>query len=363
MRKLWEEGKFIVSALILWRFFLWAIEQWSPVLWPLREGFLGPSPWSNMDGVHYLAIVQSGYYQYEQAFFPLYPLLIRLGTSWTGLPPPAMGLVVSHAAFIIGLFFFRRIARELTRGSEFWSVVMLLTFPTSFFFAAVYSESLFFALATATLWFAQTKRWWLVGIAGALASGTRLFGVFLLVPVVWQYLVSVKHRRWVNFMGMALIPIGLAAYMLYLGVIYGDPLLFFHAQPAFGAGRSGEALILLPQVLWRYWRIITSVNPGTLAYAVALFELLALGFGTWLFFVGWRKRDLRPQLVYAALVLFVPTLTGTLSSAPRYFLSAFPLFFVLGSRHNTGTKRVIGLIFVAGLVFSTSLFLRGYFIA
>src|SRR3990167_11451176 len=32
---------------------------------------------ANFDGVHYLLIARQGYVQYEQAFFPLYPLFIR----------------------------------------------------------------------------------------------------------------------------------------------------------------------------------------------------------------------------------------------------------------------------------------------
>src|SRR3989304_9578488 len=32
---------------------------------------------ANFDGAHYLLIAKNGYSQYQQAFFPLYPLLIR----------------------------------------------------------------------------------------------------------------------------------------------------------------------------------------------------------------------------------------------------------------------------------------------
>ncbi|MCX6732101.1 MAG: hypothetical protein NTV98_01000 [Candidatus Roizmanbacteria bacterium] len=38
------------------------------------------SAFASFDGVHYLLIARQGYSQWEQAFFPLYPLFIRILT-------------------------------------------------------------------------------------------------------------------------------------------------------------------------------------------------------------------------------------------------------------------------------------------
>jgi len=43
--------------------------------------------WANFDGAHYINIARDGYHQFDQAFFPLYPLMIRAlgGSSFCGI--------------------------------------------------------------------------------------------------------------------------------------------------------------------------------------------------------------------------------------------------------------------------------------
>jgi len=42
----------------------------------------------------------------------------------------------------------------------------ILTFPTSFFFGAVYTEGLFFLLFALTLYFLKKENYWLVSLFG-----------------------------------------------------------------------------------------------------------------------------------------------------------------------------------------------------
>ena len=360
MRKFWSKYRLVIIFFVLWRLLLSGIEQIAPFLWPLREGFLGPTHWANFDGVHYLSIARSGYYTYEQAFFPFYSTLIRWISQITGLSDVVTALVVSHVSFLGGLILFYDLARLINRRNALWSVVLVLLFPTSFFFASVYTESLFFLLIAA-----KRNVWWLAGLCGMLVSNTRLFGVFLYPVVLWQFLKERQTtRQWQDLLFISLIPVGLIAYMWYLASSIGDPLAFFHAQPAFGAGRSGGTLIILPQVLWRYMRILTSVWPSSFIYAVSVFELTIFLFGLWVVWLGLRMRVVGAvYLVYALLVLVIPTLTGTLSSIPRYFLSAFPLFIVLANMHNTKIKALIAMVFSIGLIVFGAAFLRGHFVS
>ena len=355
----------ISAAFIVWRGVLWIIESVAPAFWPLYTRFLGPSFWSNFDGVYYLTIARvGGYGPYQQAFFPLYPILIRWLTKVSGIDDITVSVLISHAAFFFGLLFFYLLARDNDRKNARWSLLLFLLFPTSFFFAATYTESLFFLLSALCL-YAAKRQWWLVaGVSGYLASTTRFFGIFLFPAVLWEYVQSrPRTRRWVHFIGICLIPLGLLSYMAYLNASIGDPLAFFHAQSAFGAGRSGSSLILLPQVLWRYLKIFTSVSPLTLTYAISLFEFLVLTMGAWLLWLGYKRRVRTSYLIYSLAILVTPTLTGTLSSLPRYILSAFPLFFIFGSVHNTWIKILAVMVSAVVLVLAATAFLQGYFIA
>ena len=53
-------------------------------------------------------------------------------------------------------------------------------FPTSLFFTAVYTESMFLMLSVAALLCARIRRWWLAGVLWeCLAALTRSHGIFL----------------------------------------------------------------------------------------------------------------------------------------------------------------------------------------
>ena len=69
------------------------------------------------------------------------------------------------------------------------------------------------------------------------------------------------------------------------------------------------------------------------------------------------------DLMYSFLVITLPTLTGTLSSMPRYILSAFPLFLILGKLDNRSLQYSIVLLFVILQIILSALFLRGWFVA
>ncbi|MEK7543310.1 MAG: hypothetical protein AAB557_00415 [Patescibacteria group bacterium] len=363
MKKHARSDFFVVGCMFaLWRGGLFILEKIAPNLWPLRKDFLGlVTPWANFDGAHYTSIARDGYGVYQLAFFPIYPLLIRLMRLASSFPYEYIGVFISLGAFFIGLFlFWRYLEGSMGRG---WSLVLFLVYPASFFFAAAYSESIFFALAIGTLLSIKRERWLLAGIVAGFASATRLVGVFLWLPLVITMWQKRRYLKVIDWIAVFIAPAGLAGYMVYLWKFVGDPLAFFHVQSAFGAGRSGSEIIFLPQVLWRYARIFITVPTGDLLYHVAVLEFLTFVLGVILLVAAWRKRYAFGLLLYSACVLFLPSLTGTLSSMPRYLLALFPLFPVFGEIRSSWVKLVILIVFITLLVYATTGFLRGYFIS
>jgi hypothetical protein len=362
MRRFWKHYKTVILAFFAWRVLLFVIELISPYIFALRTTFLNPVHWANMDGGHYLFIARAGYGLYEQAFFPFYPMLISL-FSFLPIPLPYVGLVISHIAFFIGILLFYDLAREVAGKNALWSVVFLLMFPTSYYFAAVYSTSLFFLLSVGTFWAMKKHRWLTVGLCGAFASFTRIFGIFLLVPSVIEYVRAKAKIHSRDFLAIGLIPTGLFAYMIYLYAKTGDALSFIHVLPAYGSQRSAGQIILLPQVFWRYGKILFTASPTTIEYGVAVLEISIYVFFLYLVFRAFKTNLNVSYILYSAIVLIVPTLTGTLTSMPRYVLDAFPLFIVIGIGHNKALKIMMLIIMLVGLVVCTSLFLQGYFVA
>lgn len=361
MRKHWREIKIVFLLVLVWRIGLELVVLLGAKIVPLRTGFLGPNPWTNLDGVHYLSIAENGYFAYEQAFFPVYPLLIKLVTDLGWWNSGWSALIISYLGFVIGISGWYLVGKELKLISRPVDVWPILLFPTSFFYIAGYNESLFLALSVWSMWFMIKNKWLLGSVLAGIASGTRLFGVFML-GFLFIKKIQERIKPIIPLWSWFIIPAGLIAYMIYLQQVYGDPLMFIHVQPAFGAGRSGAELIFLPQVIYRYIRIYATVPPLSLNFWVAVFEGLVFLYGMYLIWNNRTQKFFWPYLVYAGGILLLPTLSGTLSSIARYFLSAYPLFWTVRSGEKP-RDTIIAVFFAIGLVIFTILFTRGYFVA
>lgn len=330
--------------------------------------------WGGFDGTHYLIIAESGYIaNYTQAFFPVFPWLIRVVSQTLQLNSLYSGLLVSNISLVITILLFWKLARiDYSVYRSRLTIYLLLLFPTSFYLGAVYGESTFLVLVLGSFLAARKKRWLLAGILGAIASATRPVGIFLLPALLVENWLQWKERG--NFSGKArsrfagqfsifLVPIGLVLYMIYLNNHFSDPLKFLHSQPAFGADRS-DKIILLYQVFWRYAKMVVSVDFFSLLYYRVAQELLLSLMFLVLGIVSLKKTRLS-YAVFAILSFLTPTLTGTFSSMPRYVLVMFPGFMLMSGwlENKPFWRRAILMGSSIFLIINTVLFLSGRFLA
>lgn len=313
--------------------------------------------WSfgNFDGVHYLGIAKDGYaYQFTQAFFPLYPLLIKLVSYLTFGQILIAALVISNLAFLAGLLIASKLISQIyDQKTAFWSCLFLLAFPTSYYFGAVYTEGLFFAIVIASFYLLQKGKTWQVAILGSLGCATRLIGLALMPASFFSKNLKIR-------LPLFLIPLGFLAYVAYLAIEFDNPFYFATSQEIFGQERSVTAPVLLPQVIWRYLKIISTVNGLPLFNAI--FELFSTILAAVLLIFAYKKVKIE-WLIFATLAVLVPTLTGTLASMPRYVLLAFPIYIVLAKIESLKIKVLILSIFLILLSITTTLFTRGYWVA
>jgi hypothetical protein len=237
-----------------------------------RLGDVLAAPAARWDAAWYLSIGEIGYTPHapfadgRSAFFPLYPLLTAALGGATGLV--AAGVLVSLGAFAVALYLTHRLA-ALELGGETPRLAVLATalFPMSFFFSAIYSESLYLALSVGAFWLARRGRWAPAAVAVALASATRSSGILLGVGLLVLYLYgpradrppdhphagphrpdagpshphagpdhphagrfTPRYRLRPDALWLALVPAGLIAFMAYLALIGGDAFAPFHAQ-------------------------------------------------------------------------------------------------------------------------------------
>jgi Gpi18-like mannosyltransferase len=325
--------------------------------------------WGGFDGVHYLSITAKGYADtaFVQAFFPVFPLLLRFFAN-----PLLAGLILNFMlTAAVALVLYQLVLLDYSAKVAKWSFLAFLLFPTSLFLGSLYTEPLFLLLVLGSFLMARKGQWAWAGILAGLASGTRIIGVLLLPALLVELWLQAKPKsikqfireRWRQLAWLALGLTGLLGYMYYLWLTFGDPLYFLHVQAEFGSGRQ-ESLVLLPQVIWRYVKILWTARPFDWKYFVYAQEFF-LSLGVLSALIVWYKRIRPSYLVFSLLSFILPTLTGTLTSMPRYVLACFPLFLLLGQYYSVKSlsRTLLLTASVILLIINSVLFIQGYWVA
>ena len=374
-------------------------------------GWLGDllaAPAARWDAAWYLVIAHYGYAPElaalgtasRSAFFPLYPLGLRL-LSDTGLPAVLAGVMLSLAAFALALYGIHRLtALELGHlGNDVarLAVLALALSPMAFYFSAVYSESLYLALSVGVFWCARHGRWGWVGVLGGLAGATRSAGLVLALPVAILYLygprldrppdrrpvpgggdggaggslrlsggvcarvrarvrahtarglneLRPRYRLRRDALWLAALPLGVVAYMAYLALAGGSPLMPFHAQEVWNRQFAGPYVAVWDgaRAAFDGARQLLSFQRRHIYFALAGGDpFVDAGHNLMLFafllaavpaIIGVLRRL---PLAYAAYVLGAlalplsyPVAAQPLMSLPRFEVVLFPLFMWLGA--------------------------------
>jgi hypothetical protein len=368
---------------------------------PLQTDFLGgghstyitrPTLWAwlNFDGEHYFSLVRRGYQPLKYFYFPLYPIVVWFMTKIFGakfIAKAVIGLLVSNISFVISLVgLWRLVKLDFNDSVVFRTLMLLLVFPTSFYFGSFYTESFFLALAVWSFYSARRGRWLTAGILGGLANATRIFGLALipafLVEIWLQKIKDKKFKIVLPLISTAIASLGFLLYVLYLKIETGDPLAFFHSlRVVFGEQRS-DHLIFVPQVFYRYiFKVLPNVNYDYLpavftAWLEFLSALMFGGFGV-LGILGilgklkrfgkWGKIKYRESyVVYLIAGYLIPTFSGSFSSVPRYYLVLFPAFIWTAAVISKASRTIQFLVYFllsVGLVVATMLYTRGYWVS
>jgi hypothetical protein len=292
--------------------------------------------WQRFDTNWYLKIATRGYDGLDgsTAYFPIYPMLIRLSSFV--VDPMFAAVLFPNLALIGVLILLYRLVSNLTDEQTTRRVLTyFLVFPTSFFLLAAYSESIFLLFTIGSLHEASHRRWGWVVIWGVLAALTRLQGVLLVVPLMYMLwreygYISIK-KIFFRALPLAFIPLATFAFLGFSKVSMLNALQdTWHARFVFP---------------WdNVWATISLLMSGGGTTVDALNLIVTLGFIVMIFAV-WKKLPLEYTL-YSVLVLVTPLFrmnsTQPLVSMTRYVLAVFPVFIVLGMwGKNPWVNRVI----------------------
>lgn len=308
----------------------------------------------NWDGGHYLGIAENGYlHSFQHAFFPLYPILIKLVGSLLNSTLMA-GLLISFVATFLSLqLLYRLVLEDFDKVIAEKALLALLFFPTSFYFLTVYSEGLFFLLVIAAFFFLKKNNLLLATLIVALASATRIAGVAL-VLAFWVELMLTNRFSLRNWF-VLLAPMGFLLYSFYLWQNTGDPFYFVAAEsywqrevtiPGLGFFETLKNLFV-PNFISHHFDIFVNF----------LFAIFGIGF------ILRSARFLPPSyLVFSVISILIPLSNPMLTGIQRYLLPIFPIFITLAlvkNRYSSLGYQIFGVMILA--VFAV-LFINGYWV-
>lgn len=298
--------------------------------------------WYRWDSGQFTHIALYGYdTSYRMAFFPLFPLLERALTVAVRDPFVA-GLIISNVA-TLGVFIvlYRLVSEDFGVERAWRSVLYLAAFPTAFFFAAAYNESLFLFFALLSFHLMRKGNWWLAGLAALGASLTRSIAVCLFIPFAYEYFRQ-HDFQWrkmrFDILSVAGLVGGIAIFMVYGYLAFHDPLAFSHAEN----GGDWQRKLAFPWLIfWEAYGIIKHHPILTFDSIHTMMDLSAtlfiLGIVILAFVGPWKLAKEHWSYAFYAVticlfIILVPE-SGRypLASLSRFMLEIFPAFIVLAA--------------------------------
>ncbi len=341
-----------------------------------------PSPWgpearpyfARYDSGWYAQIARDGYgppppagAESAHAFFPLYPTLGRAVVLLTGADPVWVLAAISWIAFVFALPLFGeecrvRLGPERARGP----LPFLLLYPVAFFFAAAYTESVFLLLLLLAFRLIRTGRPAVAILVGVLLGLTRApaaaVGPALAIACAVRAGSLKLWSQRVLAAALAVAPLaGVLAYVFGIGVLEGEPGLFFRAMGAWEhrstnpldgvAGFVHQQIDLFSSgVLVRHPGAIAPLGHFTLFLVLALLQ---------------AKRRRFSDAAWTAGVLGLAFLTGTTNGVPRYTVTIFPGFILLFEllENRPGLRRAALAVSAALLLLRSAFFVNWHFVS
>jgi len=279
------------------------------------------------------------------AFFPFYPLMIRIFSyplQVFGMNPIATaslaGVMVSTLGALMGMLaLFDLIKDSLGEDGALRASFYLIIFPTGFFLAQIYTEGLFVGLAFGCLAMLKRKHWLAAAILGVCATMTRAVGVALIIPMLVQWLrtgewmdLDMEWRQifhqgfaWRPFYHFVLAIAPLIAFTIWKFSYLGLAFDYIEAN-FFGRGflSLGSAYLAWSGA---FRSMIAGTNPQNTAYYIT--EFLGLLIGVVACAVTIKTH---PELAWFSIaIVLISWGSGPAQGIHRYILGAPAVFIAL----------------------------------
>jgi Mannosyltransferase (PIG-V) len=281
-----------------------------------------PTPFEMWDGFWYGSITRFGYHAdavvptlvghgfHDFAFFPAWPLLVRVASLNGLLPAEVVAPVLANALFVVAAALIFRVMVEISgRPTARVGLALFAFSPAGYVYSLDYAEPLFLVAAAAYFLTRTPAR---TAAAAALATISRLGGLALAAAALADLPNPETRRRGVaTILAVALT---FAAWWIFIAILTGDPLGYMQGSPAWFSVNPVPTQTGLAGILGRE-------QPGGILTGV---YLLLLGIGAARLLRGGR---LGLGLFSAACI--VSALLVNWSTMARLASIAFPAFVAI----------------------------------
>lgn len=288
------------------------------------------------EAARYLSVAQNqGWPEFSSeqpvsAFFPVFPLLLKLLSFAVGNSSLPAVLIANLCLFAAGilLYYLVRVEHADARIARM-AVIFLMFTPASYFFSCAVPASLALLLGVASVLTAVNGRWIIACLCGILLALTVRIGFWIIVPLLVEYVrqsreAAGRRHLWLRPEArlLSILPLLLAA-AAYIGYSrFNDPFALLHAS---GVGtRTVTSLLRMSDYFKGYASFYNWLFAGTIVVSAVIciagffvkLRLSYVAFAAVLIAVCWWSRDLE---------------------AVRTLGFAFPLFTImalLSARHG-----------------------------
>ncbi|UQZ33046.1 hypothetical protein C2I18_05375 [Paenibacillus sp. PK3_47] len=331
---------------------------------------------SGIDVPSYLGIAENWYVtegdpRFHIVFLPFFPILIRAFHFFTD-NYLAAGLTISNlCAVAMALVAYELAALDMDRKEALRVVKYIFIFPAAFFFLIPMTESLFLLLSLLSIYLVRQKKWLPGCLCAALAGFTRSPGVLLAVPILIELArhlsESYRHVDKRAFLRMAaaaagclaVVPLGLLAYLYINYAVHGNPLQFSIYQKEHW---FQEQYLFFDTVRYQMEYAAGTFKDGDSRSFLGLWLPNLVTIFTALYVMYRSAGKLHPAYTAFLIVYFVFVTGPTwLLSAPRYLTAAFPLAFAVVLLTKDKEKdSALTVLCGAGSLLYLGLFVWGY---
>ena len=322
------------------------------------------------DSEHYINMAKYGYQEsFLYAFFPLYPLLIKVFKIFIPSYKIA-GALISNICSFLSLLLVNELTKEKNNSDN---LICFLFSPILAFTSIVYTESLFMFLTLLGYYLYKKDKYFLSSIIVGLSILTRNSGIILwgAIGLDMLYRLFIAKDKTIKFkniliFGIVSLLIGMI-YPTYLYLETGNFLEFASVQNEYWHRESGTIISGIVKDIKVISRSTDDIFSNTLIFLenwISFVLIFILGIKLF------KKDKVSSIYIIVSLLAFQTSyrdidywLTISSVSLFRYVFNLFPIYIYLFDNKKERTKKIIFLLFWFVSIFNTILIYSGIFLA